>query len=113
MASEELIQRLRQLVPASAPTLVAEGHALGIGLATVVNMLNPQLVILGGLLAELFPMVQPQVQSALKTTALSASSEQVRVSVPELGAEAVLVGAAELAWQELLADPARALTSGS
>jgi hypothetical protein len=36
--------------------------------------------------------------------------EQVRFALPELGTDAVLIGAGEFVWREVLADPVAALT---
>ena len=87
------------------------GEALGIGLGNVVNLLNPSLVILGGLLGLVLPVVRGPVEAALARTVLRAPGEQVRITVPELGAHAVLLGASELAWLDLLADPAATLAA--
>jgi predicted NBD/HSP70 family sugar kinase len=83
---------------------------LGIGLANVVNVFNPQLVVLGGLLQDLYPLVADRVTEVIGAAALRAPMEQVRLVLPELGADAVLLGAGEFAWREVLADPVAALS---
>ncbi|GAA3639396.1 ROK family transcriptional regulator [Kineosporia mesophila] len=83
---------------------------LGIGLGNVVNVFNPQLVVLGGLLQDLYPLVADRVRDVLGETALRAPMEQVRLVLPELGPDAVLLGAGEYAWQGILADPVAALS---
>ena len=85
------------------------GRYLGIGLGSVVNVLNPEVVVLGGIFRALFPVVREQALQALTEAALEAPREQVHVVVPMLGGDAVLIGAAEKAFEVLLADPARAL----
>jgi predicted NBD/HSP70 family sugar kinase len=82
------------------------GHFLGLGLASIVNLVNPRLVIIGGLLREIFPLTGDVVRASLDAAALTAPAEQVQLRVPELGGDAILIGAAELAWQSLLDDPA-------
>ena len=82
------------------------GHSLGLGLASIVNLVNPRLVIIGGLLREIFPLTGDVVRASLDAAALTAPAEQVQLRVPELGGDAILIGAAELAWQSLLDDPA-------
>lgn len=84
-------------------------HFLGLGLASIVNLVNPRLVIIGGLLREIFPLAGDVVRASLDAAALAAPAEQVLLRVPELGGDAVLIGAAELAWQSLLDDPAGTL----
>ncbi|SDV01896.1 Sugar kinase of the NBD/HSP70 family, may contain an N-terminal HTH domain [Microlunatus sagamiharensis] len=82
---------------------------LGAGLATVVNIFNPSLVVLGGLLRELYPCVAAEVRRTMVRGALAAPVEQVRLALPELGDDAVLLGAAEAVWQRVLLDPVAAL----
>ena len=88
------------------PDRLAEvARHLGAGLATVVNVFNPQLIVLGGLLREVYPRVQAEVRSAMLAGALGAPAEQVRLVLPALGDDAVLLGAAETVWQRALLDP--------
>ncbi|NRQ50866.1 ROK family protein [Aeromicrobium stalagmiti] len=81
------------------------GRHLGRGLAGVVNLLNPRVIVLGGYLRSLFPLVHDDVESELAVHALIAPRELVRVTLPGLGGDSVLHGAAELAFEPLLADP--------
>ena len=111
VTTEGLDEVLRRADPADLAGVRVVGVALGVGLANVVNLLNPTLVILGAMLARLYPVVETPVNDALRRAVLRAPGEQVRLAVPELGADAVLLGAAELAWQDLLADPAGVLTA--
>jgi predicted NBD/HSP70 family sugar kinase len=111
VTAEDLGEILRRADPEDLARLRVVGEALGVGLANVVNLLNPTLVILGATLAKLYPAVEVPVRDALRRAVLRAPGEQVRLAVPELGEDAVLLGAAELAWQDLLADPAAVLTA--
>jgi predicted NBD/HSP70 family sugar kinase len=105
---EPLVERLRQ-VERPSPALREVGRYLGMGLGSVVNVLNPEVIVLGGIFRSLFPAVREETLAALSRAALEAPREQVHVVVPQLGGDAVLVGAAEKAFEGLLADPARAL----
>ena len=109
VSTEELVEAMRRGVAEGGGRLDGVAHHLGLGLATIVNILNPRLVIIGGLLRELFPSTEPVVRSSLDAAALTATVEQVRLTTPELGGDAVLVGASELAWQDVLDDPAGTL----
>ena len=82
------------------------GTWLGIGLAGLVNVFNPTLVVLGGVFARMAPVVAPDIQSALDRRALRASREVVKVMPTSLGPEVTVIGAAELAFEPFLADPA-------
>jgi predicted NBD/HSP70 family sugar kinase len=81
------------------------GEWLGIGVGNVVNIFNPEVVIFGGLLRDVFPAVEQQLRTTLLTTGLAAPREQVRLVTPGLGADSTLVGAAERAFAPLLFDP--------
>lgn len=82
------------------------GRWLGIGIAGLVNVLNPRVVVLGGLFSKLAPRLIPRVEEELDRFALAAPRANVRVAAAQLGMDAPLLGAAELAFEPFLADPA-------
>jgi predicted NBD/HSP70 family sugar kinase len=94
---------------AAPPELREIGGHLGRGLALIVNLMNPQTIVLGGYLAALFPLVQDEVLAALHARALRASSESVTLCLPGLGRDSVLHGAAEIAFDNLFTDPVASL----
>ena len=53
--------------------------------------------------------MRAEVDGELHERALVAPREQVRVELPGLGADSVLIGAAETAFERLLADPVSCL----
>ncbi len=75
------------------------------GLANLINLVNPSVVVLGGALADLFASVGDEVWVELRRWALPATLEQVRLTTPALRTDSVLLGAAELAFAPLLSDP--------
>ncbi|MEX1169939.1 MAG: ROK family protein [Chloroflexota bacterium] len=100
---------LRDAAAGSAVALNAfsdVGRWLGVGLAGLVNVLNPELIVLGGLFGRIHPFISAPLRAELDRLALEASREVVRVVPATLGVDALLVGAAELAFEPLLADPA-------
>ncbi len=82
------------------------GRWLGIGLAGLVNILNPRLVVLGGLFSRIHPFVGHRVEEELDRRALAAPRRLVSVVPAALGVDAPLLGAAEMAFEALLTDPA-------
>ncbi|MEU8183380.1 ROK family protein [Micromonospora sp. NPDC049044] len=91
---------------ARAQTAVRQaGDWLGFGLANLVNVFNPEMVIFGGTMRDLYLASAAQVRSRLNANALAACLEHVRLRTPQLGEDAPLIGAAELAFERLLADP--------
>lgn len=81
------------------------GDWLGFGVANLVNIFNPELVIFGGTLRDVYLAAAAQVRSRLNSIGLPATREHVRLRTPKLGGDAALLGAAELAFEQLLADP--------
>ena len=82
------------------------GHWLGIGLAGLVNILNPRLVVLGGQFGRLYPHLRVPLEVELERRTLAAPRALVRIVPAAFGIDAPLLGAAELAFEPLLADPA-------
>ncbi len=81
------------------------GHWLGIGLAGLVNVLNPRRVVLGGLFSRLHPYIAEIIDQELDRRALAAPRRLVSIVPAALGVDAPLLGAAELAFEPLLANP--------
>jgi Transcriptional regulator/sugar kinase len=81
------------------------GDWLGIGVANLINLFNPGLVIFGGMLREVYLGSAAQVRSRIAANVLVISREKVRLDTSALGDDATLIGAAELAFSEVLASP--------
>jgi predicted NBD/HSP70 family sugar kinase len=92
--------------PAALSALGHVGHWLGIGLAGLINIFNPELIVLGGLFGRIHPFVGAALEHELDRRALPAPRGLVRVVPAMLGVDAPLLGAAELAFEPLIADPA-------
>ena len=102
-------ERLRDASRGSATDLAAledVGRWLGLGLASLVNVLDTRVIVLGGLFGRIHPFVIEPLTRELDRRALPASRALVRVVPATLGVDAPLLGAAELAFEPLLADPA-------
>ncbi|UDY24353.1 ROK family protein [Nocardioides sp. Kera G14] len=91
--------------------LCAIGGDLGRGLAGIVNAFNPQRVILGGYYTALYQLVRDEVDRGLSAASLAAPRTSVRLALPGLGSDSVLLGAAEMAFEPLLTDPVEGLAS--
>ncbi len=92
--------------PRALESLAHVARWLGIGLASLINLLNPTLVVLGGVLERIHPLIAEELEDVLDRRVLRASRELLRVTAGALGADAPLLGAAELAFEPMLADPA-------
>jgi predicted NBD/HSP70 family sugar kinase len=89
--------------------LAGIARAVGRGVGTLVNVFNPRMVILGGLLRSVYDAAGDEVAAGLRSVALRACLDEVRLTGAQCVPDAVLVGAAESLWLRLLEDPAASL----
>ncbi|HEY5432871.1 MAG TPA: ROK family protein [Coriobacteriia bacterium] len=75
------------------------GDMLGEGLVGLVNVLNPQAIIVGGGIGESCPMVSERAAGRIAAEAL-AGRRDVRVLIAQLGNDAGVAGAAALAFDD-------------
>lgn len=106
---EEVDAVVREAEMGSSTALAAldsVGRWLGFGLAGLVNVFNPRLVVLGGLFGRIHPFLIASLERELDRLALPGPRKLVTIVPATLGVDASLLGAAELAFEPLLADPA-------
>jgi predicted NBD/HSP70 family sugar kinase len=92
--------------PAALESLERIGRWLGVGLALLVNLLNPRVIVLGGRFGRIHPFTGAAINAELDRRALPAPRALLRVAPAALGEDAPLIGAAELAFEPFLTDPA-------
>src|SRR5919204_414348 len=91
----------------AAVALLAElGHRLGAGIASLVNIFNPELVVVGGGFSAAGDFLLEPARELVAREALSPARELVRILRAELGTAAGLVGAGLVAFEALDADAA-------
>ena len=86
---------------AAAAAIRATGHYLGIGIANVINALNPSLVVIGGGLSLVSEMLLPEVEAVVAERALPASREACRIQSAAHGIDTCAMGGVALAVTEL------------
>jgi len=108
---------VREIVLAAASGDARAGAAvehvatwLGRGAGSVINVFNPEVVILGGALLEIYAAAEATVRKSVARFALAPPLEGVRLVPPAFGLDSSLLGAAELAFAPLLADPLQAMS---
>ncbi len=74
---------------------------LGIGMASLVNLFNPQIIVIGGGLSNLGERLLEPVRRGIARHAFVASAQTVRVVLAELGDKAGVLGAAAVAMTQL------------
>ena len=80
-------------------------EALGTALGAMVTIFNPDLIVLGGFLGSLLEAEPERLRGMIARETLAPQFSAVRIIRPTLGEEITLIGAAELAFEQLLSDP--------
>jgi len=101
---ESVFQAARQGDAAVLRLIEEVGHYLGIALANLVNIFNPELIVLGGLFAQGQDLIVPVVQRTLHATAFAGLGEKVKLVTTCFGWRAGVTGAAALALLTLFYD---------
>ncbi|WP_245861755.1 ROK family protein [Compostimonas suwonensis] len=98
------------LAASTDPAVLAEIERqldfLAITLRNAVNVFNPQKIVLGGFLATLFALAPDRLTGIVLTEALDGPAQGVTITRAQLGSDLLMIGAAELAFSGVLADPA-------
>ena len=88
------------------------GRWVGRGAANLINIFNPDVVVFGGALRNVFLAAEPVVMKELRRQVLPQAGAEATVVAAGLGAGSVLVGAAELAFSDFLVSPKAAVAAG-
>jgi predicted NBD/HSP70 family sugar kinase len=98
--------------PAALAAVEQAGSALGVGLASLLNVMDLPNVVLGGMYARLFEAITPALVGQLDRRALSPRGAG-RLSRSPLGVDAAVRGAAGAVLDRALRDPAGFTGSGA
>ena len=74
-------------------------------LSDIITVLDPEAVVLGGFLASLAELSDGRLQTLVRNSGFAALSNDVEVVSAALGSDLLAIGAAELIFADLLADP--------
>lgn len=84
--------------------LDAVGCNLGIGIASLLNVFNPSLIVLGGELSIAAEYLLPAVHKELKNRSLRWSRENAQIVVARFGSDAAIMGGVASVFQAKLAN---------
>ncbi|HVB13966.1 MAG TPA: ROK family protein [Candidatus Dormibacteraeota bacterium] len=104
--AEQVVRRAQAGDPQCLAAVDATAKWISVGLIDLVNSLNPEMLILGGMFEELLDLARPTIVELLQRGIYDAEHQRVELVKPRFGRDAVLIGAAEMALQVILNDPA-------
>ncbi|HUC15106.1 MAG TPA: ROK family transcriptional regulator [Acidimicrobiales bacterium] len=91
--------------PKASKAVRETGQWIGRGAANLINIFNPDLVVFGGALRNVYLAAEAVVVRELQRQVLPQAGAEAAVVAAGLGADSVLLGAAELALADFLAGP--------
>jgi glucokinase len=83
--------------------LRAHGEWLGVGLASLVNIFNPSVIVIGGGVIAAGELLLEPARAMMRSRALAFSAQRVAVLAARFGAESGMIGAALLARESVAA----------
>jgi glucokinase len=102
LSARELTALARRGDPKARSLLERAGHDLGLGLANLVDVLNPEMIVIGGGVAAAGNLILDVARKTMKQWGQPLAVKQVRVVRSRLGTRAGLLGAAKLAFDSCI-----------
>jgi len=106
----KVVQKVIELAlkndPIAIQVLKETGKYLGIGIANLVNLFNPEIVIMGGWVEiEAGKILLPVIRSTVKEYALEFPFRSTEIVISNLADEAIVIGAAAMVLRKFLQPP--------
>jgi predicted NBD/HSP70 family sugar kinase len=102
---ETLLKAVKQKDKLALQMLEDLGEILGEETVRMVSLLNPEMVILGGDIADASDYILNPIRNAIRRKALDAVADVVKVETSSFGLYSVAVGAASLILQQVYREP--------
>jgi predicted NBD/HSP70 family sugar kinase len=97
---------LTNRTPESTALARKQLEALAIAVSNLLNIFNPEIVVLAGFLSPLYRFDQKYFHQILRRHTIPAALEGFQVFVGELGLNSLAIGASEMIFEDLIQDPA-------
>ncbi|HET9873396.1 MAG TPA: ROK family protein [Propionibacteriaceae bacterium] len=104
-AVAEVIAAARAGESRAAAAVAEVADWCGVGIRAIVNLFNPEVVVLGGCLAQVWRAEEARVDAALSRSTMMSPREDVVIRAAALEDDSPLIGAAELAFGPVLDHP--------
>jgi glucokinase len=100
-SAEEVVAAARNGDSFALAAVEETARYLGLGIANLVSVLNPEMIVLGGGLMQAGDLFLPAIRRVMPVWAQPVAARQVRIELTQLGEDAGLLGAARLAFNSI------------
>ena len=97
VSARDVLEAARRGDPVGRAAARVVGEHLGLAVASILNVLNPSAVVIGGGVAGSFDVLAPHVRRMVARFAFADTRRAARIEISRLGNDAAVVGAAMLA----------------
>ncbi|SFU45475.1 ROK family transcriptional regulator [Alicyclobacillus macrosporangiidus] len=101
----EIQERLAENDAAAISAVQAAGYYLGVGVANIINGLNPSMVVIGNRVAQFGDWLLRPVEQAVQNRSFVARNSATPIRISSLGRDAIAVGAAALVLHHYFSGP--------
>lgn len=103
-SAEQVVAAARQGDRGALAILNSTADSLALGVATLISVLNPEMVVLGGGLMQAGDLLLPRIRMQALQWTQPVAAPNTRIERTSLGEDAGLLGAARLAWMTIGSD---------
>ena len=101
ITSEHVYESARKGEPGAVEVMRGMGRMLGIGIASLINIFNPQMIVIGGGVKDAWPLFIGATHEEVMRRAFQVPAERTEIVPSLLGDDAGVIGAAAVALQKI------------
>lgn len=102
---EDVLQAAAAGDASTLEAMAETGRWFGVGLGGLINVIDPDVVVFGGLYGRILPYLRESLDAELERRRFRGLPREVPLEATELGLDGSLIGAAELVIRRLVDDP--------
>ncbi len=96
--SRTVAQAAEAGIPVAQEIILRAAEAIGVGLVNIIHIFNPEMIILGGGVTQMGPLLLDPVMTVVQERAMKVPRKACRIMLAQLGQDVGLVGAGALIY---------------
>jgi len=106
LTAKRICELARNGDPLACRAVEREGHYLGLGIANLITLFTPEVIILGGNVMRSADLFMEQINSEIRRSCTQVPYEKTEIRLASLGPQSGLIGAAQV-WHHRFIQPGR------